>query len=153
MVGEVPFHEFWHAHFDAEQAACGHEGFALLLGSSGACRGDVERAQIVTAEAHRRLGRQFETRLVAKRYTAVLEGIVNGEAGEIRLPFRLDPDNRPYQVYDPVHGRMGITRWRRLAAEHGRTRIEFIPLKPARELRGMLRGLDTTFERDREDRV
>ncbi|MDI6692307.1 MAG: AbrB/MazE/SpoVT family DNA-binding domain-containing protein [Anaerosomatales bacterium] len=32
-------------------------------------------------------------------------------------------------------------------------RIEFIPLKPARELRGMLRGLDTTFERDREDRV
>ncbi|MDI6843450.1 MAG: AbrB/MazE/SpoVT family DNA-binding domain-containing protein [Anaerosomatales bacterium] len=32
-------------------------------------------------------------------------------------------------------------------------RIEFIPLKPARELRGMLRGLDITFERDREDRV
>jgi AbrB family looped-hinge helix DNA binding protein len=32
-------------------------------------------------------------------------------------------------------------------------RIEFIPLKPARELRGMLRGLDTTFERDRADRV
>jgi len=32
-------------------------------------------------------------------------------------------------------------------------RIEFIPLKPARELRGMLRGLDTAFERDREDRV
>ncbi|MBC7265736.1 MAG: AbrB/MazE/SpoVT family DNA-binding domain-containing protein [Coriobacteriia bacterium] len=32
-------------------------------------------------------------------------------------------------------------------------RIEFIPLKPARELRGMLRGLDATFERDREDRV
>ncbi|MRR13390.1 AbrB/MazE/SpoVT family DNA-binding domain-containing protein [bacterium] len=32
-------------------------------------------------------------------------------------------------------------------------RIEFIPLKPARELRGMLRGLDTSFERDRADRV
>jgi AbrB family looped-hinge helix DNA binding protein len=32
-------------------------------------------------------------------------------------------------------------------------RIEFIPLKSARQLRGMLRGLDTTFERDREDRV
>ncbi|MCK8114099.1 AbrB/MazE/SpoVT family DNA-binding domain-containing protein [Anaerosoma tenue] len=32
-------------------------------------------------------------------------------------------------------------------------RIEFIPLKPARELRGMLRGLDTTFEREREDRA
>jgi len=32
-------------------------------------------------------------------------------------------------------------------------RIEFIPIRPARELRGMLRGLDTSFERDREDRV
>jgi AbrB family looped-hinge helix DNA binding protein len=32
-------------------------------------------------------------------------------------------------------------------------RIEFIPLKPASELRGMLQGLDTSFERDREDRV
>lgn len=32
-------------------------------------------------------------------------------------------------------------------------RIEFIPVKSARELRGMLRGLDTSFERDREDRV
>ena len=32
-------------------------------------------------------------------------------------------------------------------------RIEFIPVRPARELRGMLRGLDTSFERDRDDRV
>lgn len=32
-------------------------------------------------------------------------------------------------------------------------RITLIPLKQARELRGMLRGLDTSFERDRKDRV
>lgn len=32
-------------------------------------------------------------------------------------------------------------------------RIEFIPIKPASEMRGMLRGLDTSFERDREDRA
>jgi len=32
-------------------------------------------------------------------------------------------------------------------------RIEFIPVRPARELRGMLRGLDTRIERDDEDRV
>jgi AbrB family looped-hinge helix DNA binding protein len=32
-------------------------------------------------------------------------------------------------------------------------RIEFIPLRPASDLRGMLQGLDTSFERDREDRV
>ena len=32
-------------------------------------------------------------------------------------------------------------------------RIEFIPVRPARELRGILRGLDTSFNRDREDRM
>lgn len=32
-------------------------------------------------------------------------------------------------------------------------RIEFIPVRPAKELRGILRGLDTSFERDEEDRV
>ncbi len=31
--------------------------------------------------------------------------------------------------------------------------IEFLPIRPARELRGILRGLDTTFERDRGERV
>ena len=31
--------------------------------------------------------------------------------------------------------------------------IEFLPLRPAKELRGVLRGLDATFERDEEDRV
>jgi AbrB family looped-hinge helix DNA binding protein len=32
-------------------------------------------------------------------------------------------------------------------------RIEFVPLRPAREMRGFLRGLDTTLgrEHDRED--
>jgi AbrB family looped-hinge helix DNA binding protein len=32
-------------------------------------------------------------------------------------------------------------------------RIEFLPVRPARELRGILRGLDTSLKRDREDRV
>jgi AbrB family looped-hinge helix DNA binding protein len=35
---------------------------------------------------------------------------------------------------------------------HG-DRIEFVPVRPARELRGMLKGLDVTFERDEEDRM
>lgn len=29
-------------------------------------------------------------------------------------------------------------------------RIEFIPLRPAREMRGFLRGLDTTVHRERD---
>ena len=81
-----------------------------------------------TREAHRRLGLQFEKRLVKKRYIALVDGIVDQPAGEIRLPFRLDTDNRPYQVYDPVRGKPGITLWKRLAVEKERTRVEFTPL-------------------------
>jgi tRNA pseudouridine32 synthase / 23S rRNA pseudouridine746 synthase len=82
----------------------------------------------LTREAHRRLSRQFEKRLVAKRYIALLDGVVQQTSGQIQLPFRLDPDNRPYQIYDPLRGKIGTTLWRRLSIEQGSTRVEFIPL-------------------------
>ena len=50
------------------------------------------------------------------------------EQGEIHLPFRVDLENRPHQIYDPVHGKMGSTVWQRLGHENGRTRVRFIPL-------------------------
>lgn len=81
-----------------------------------------------TREAHRNLCRQFELRQVDKMYTAILDGIVSADSGEISLQFRLDPDNRPYQVHDPIHGKLGITRWDVLSRDQGRTRIRFIPL-------------------------
>lgn len=81
----------------------------------------------LTAEAHRDLSGQFMDRLVGKRYIALIDGVVPEQGGTIELKFRLDPDNRPYQVYDPVHGKCGVTRWRKLAEENGRTRVEFMP--------------------------
>ncbi|RXL41467.1 RluA family pseudouridine synthase, partial [Citrobacter sp. AAK_AS5] len=51
-----------------------------------------------------------------------------GETGEVRLPFRLDPTNRPYQVYDPVHGKMGVSGWRRIEVRGSRTLVAFTPL-------------------------
>ena len=78
--------------------------------------------------AHANLSEQFARRQVKKRYNAILEGVVAEEAGEIELAFRLDPDNRPHQVYDPKRGKLGITRWFKLAVHNGRTRVEFIPL-------------------------
>lgn len=81
-----------------------------------------------TREAHRHLSRQFEQRQVNKTYIALLAGILDKEEGEIRLSFRLDPNNRPYQVYDPVQGKEGISRWRRMGVEGKTTRVEFTPL-------------------------
>jgi tRNA pseudouridine32 synthase/23S rRNA pseudouridine746 synthase len=82
----------------------------------------------LTESAHRTLSIQFMEKLVGKRYIALLDGLVDGESGVIDLKFRLDPDNRPYQVYDPDKGKQGVTRWRRLGVENGRTRVEFMPL-------------------------
>ena len=82
----------------------------------------------LTREAHRHLSAQFAERRVAKKYLALLEGIVLMESGEITLSFRLDPEHRPYQVYDPMQGKMGISQWRKLDIRAGRTLVEFTPL-------------------------
>ena len=82
----------------------------------------------LTATAHRHLSLQFAERRVNKQYLALLEGVVPGEAGEIALPFRLDPANRPYQVYDPIQGKMGLSRWQKIEVRAGRTLVTFTPL-------------------------
>lgn len=82
----------------------------------------------VDRETHRHLSRQFEQRTVTKRYIALLDGIVAAGSGTIQLSFRLDPNNRPLQVYDPLRGKDGITNWKKLSIEEGQTRIEFTPL-------------------------
>ncbi len=79
-------------------------------------------------ESQRILAIQFEQRRVDKTYLAILEGVVEDQAGEIELAFRLDPENRPYQVYDPVQGKLGKTRWRKLGADGLNTLVEFTPL-------------------------
>ena len=84
-----------------------------------------------TAEAHRHLSRQFHERLTRKRYIALLDGILDdsyGDSGTIELPFRLDVENRPIQIYDEVHGKMGITHWKKIGVEAGLTRIDFTPI-------------------------
>jgi len=81
-----------------------------------------------TQAAHRELSIQFIRRKTRKKYIALLQGELQEESGVLELPFRLDIDNRPMQIYDPVHGKMGITHWERLAVEGGMTRVSFRPV-------------------------
>ena len=57
-----------------------------------------------------------------------MDGVLERESGVIELPFRLDVDNRPIQIYDEIYGKMGVTHWRKIAIEAQTTRIEFTPI-------------------------
>lgn len=83
----------------------------------------------LTAEAHRNLSIQFQDASVKKKYIAVLERSLEqrlGEGGRIELKYRLDTGNRPKQVFDPLHGKAGITLWKLTGPD--RRRVEFQPL-------------------------
>lgn len=78
-------------------------------------------------EAYRFVQEQFVARTVRKRYVAWLDGEVAADSGTVRLPLRLDLDQRPRQVVDFVHGRDAITDWKVSERRDGRTRVAFFP--------------------------
>jgi len=79
------------------------------------------------AETYVALQRLFARREVDKRYVAWLDGVVEGERGTIELAHRVDVDDRPRQIVDPVHGKLAITEWRVVERRDGRTRVELVP--------------------------
>ncbi len=79
------------------------------------------------AAAHGDLQAQFTRREVRKRYVAWLDGDVKGDEGLIELAIRGDPDDRPRQLVDPVHGKDAVTEWRVLERRGGRTRVALFP--------------------------
>ena len=94
---------------------------------------DMETSGILilalNAESHRILNEEFAAGLVRKKYIALLDGILYGKPeGRTELPFRLDTENRPHQIYDAVNGKIGITEWKKIGVEKRLTRIEFSPL-------------------------
>lgn len=76
------------------------------------------------------LSAQFEKRVVSKRYEAVVQGVIEGDAGEVALPLICDWPNRPRQMVDFERGKPALTRWWVLArdAEAQRTRVELEPV-------------------------
>ncbi|MDM4767077.1 RluA family pseudouridine synthase [Pelomonas sp. SE-A7] len=83
------------------------------------------------AEMQRAFSYEFMQRRVHKRYLAVVEGLLqplDGEWREIDLPLIADWPNRPLQKIDQVQGKPSRTRWRVLAHEGGRSRVELEPV-------------------------
>jgi tRNA pseudouridine32 synthase/23S rRNA pseudouridine746 synthase len=73
------------------------------------------------------LQRQFAERTIDKRYVAWLDGEVRGERGTVELPLRVDVDDRPRQIVDPVHGKRAVSDWHVLERSNGRTRVALFP--------------------------
>nr|WP_246357641.1 pseudouridine synthase [Pyxidicoccus fallax] len=78
-------------------------------------------------ETYAALQRQFAQREVHKRYVAWVQGHVRGERGTIDFPMRVDLDDRPRQIHDPVHGKPAVTDWHVLERQGERTRVAFFP--------------------------
>lgn len=80
------------------------------------------------APTQRALSMQFEARTVGKRYTAVVEGLMNSSSGTFDAPMRLDVPNRPRQIVDVQQGKAASTQYRVLLRDANTTRLELVPL-------------------------
>lgn len=78
-------------------------------------------------EVAKALQRLFALREMEKHYVAVLDGQVTGDQGHITLPLRVDIDDRPRNIVDPVHGKPAHTEWQVLSRDNGHTRVRFTP--------------------------
>lgn len=74
------------------------------------------------------LGKQFQARTVAKRYVALVAGVVTEAAGEINLPMRYAPEIKPRQIVDPVLGKPALTYWQVLERRPASTLLALQPV-------------------------
>ncbi|KAF1013834.1 MAG: Ribosomal large subunit pseudouridine synthase A [Stenotrophomonas maltophilia] len=75
------------------------------------------------------LSMQFEQRQVGKRYEALVQGLLDADAGEVDLPLMVDWPNRPKQKVDRVQGKPALTRWQVLARD-GQAQCTRVTLEP-----------------------
>ncbi|WP_194436383.1 RluA family pseudouridine synthase [Vibrio fluminensis] len=81
----------------------------------------------LTRRANKSLQKQFITRGVEKRYLAMVEGVVEQTSGEINLPMRGDPDDRPRQLVCFEHGKPATTYWELVEVKDGRSKLIMYP--------------------------
>lgn len=81
----------------------------------------------LTKRANKSLQKQFMARGVQKRYMALLEGELNDSEGDISLPMRGDPEDRPRQLVCFEHGKPAETHWQLIEVKNGRSKVYMYP--------------------------
>lgn len=79
-------------------------------------------------EAHQFIQDQFIQHTIKKRYTALLDGIIEEKEGLIDLPLRVDLEDRPRQVVCYEYGKPAQTKYKVVSIEGNNTRIHYYPL-------------------------
>jgi len=81
----------------------------------------------LTKRANKSLQKQFITRGVQKRYIALLAGELTQAEGDISLPLRGDPDDRPRQLVCDEHGKHAETHWQLIEVKSGLSKVYMFP--------------------------
>jgi tRNA pseudouridine32 synthase / 23S rRNA pseudouridine746 synthase len=84
-------------------------------------------------DIYRHISQQFQQRQVHKIYEAVLSGLLETQSGVIQLPLWGNPENRPSQEVNFIHGKSSITHFQvlerqELERQKNHTRVEFKPI-------------------------
>ena len=78
--------------------------------------------------AERALKQQFAERRVAKRYLAVVSGVLSKVSGTVDVPLIADSANPPKQKVCPQHGKPAITHYKVIKQLADRALVELIPI-------------------------
>ncbi|TDM51273.1 RluA family pseudouridine synthase [Aliivibrio fischeri] len=81
----------------------------------------------LTPKAHKRLQQQFINRTVEKRYTALLDGVLEQDEGLITLPMRGDLYDRPRQLVCFEHGKPAETTYQVIERKENKTKVYLYP--------------------------
>ncbi|OCH39373.1 RluA family pseudouridine synthase [Aliivibrio fischeri] len=81
----------------------------------------------LTPKTHKRLQQQFINRTVEKRYTALLDGVLEQDEGLITLPMRGDLYDRPRQLVCFEHGKPAETTYQVIERKENKTKVYLYP--------------------------
>ena len=79
-------------------------------------------------KAHAKLQQAFEAGAVTKRYYAILDGVPDGESGEIDIPLiKVSTQEDGWRMTRGAEGKASRTAWSLLRVQDGRALVEFRP--------------------------